>query len=88
MRFRRRKESNIAEQYAGFEPEEAVESFEPPPAEPGRHRWSTAFLMVGSAMVGATALALWNRRTLENMRTQIKAQPEPAAPPRDEEEIV
>jgi hypothetical protein len=40
----------------------------------GRGRWSTTFLIVGSALMGATALALWNRRTIETMRAQIEAQ--------------
>lgn len=43
--------------------------------EAGRSRWSTAFLMVGSALLGATALALWNRRTISNMRAQMEAAP-------------
>lgn len=41
--------------------------------EAGRSRWSTAFLMAGSALMGATALALWNRRTITSMRAQIEA---------------
>ena len=57
----------------------AVPSVEPPPS---RGRWSTAFLMVGSALLGATAVAFWNRRTIANMRIQILAQaakPQPRA---------
>ena len=46
----------------------------------GRGRWSTAFLMAGSALVGATAVAFWNRRTLAKMRVQILAEkPQPRA---------
>ena len=88
MRFRRRKASDNAEEESGLEQEPV--DFEPaPPPDAGRHRWSTAFLVVGSAMAGATALALWNRRTIENMRAQIQAQPEPQAPaPRQGDEIV
>ncbi|MHB1936886.1 MAG: hypothetical protein ACYCOR_09895 [Acidobacteriaceae bacterium] len=43
------------------------------PSEPEarRGRWSTAFLMAGSALLGATAVAFWNRRTIANMRIQI-----------------
>ncbi len=49
----------------------AVPAVERPPS---RGRWSTAFLMVGSALLGATAVAFWNRRTIANMRVQILAQ--------------
>ena len=47
-----------------------------PPMEPlpTRGRWSTAFLMAGSALLGATAVAFWNRRTIANMRVQILAE--------------
>jgi hypothetical protein len=46
------------------------------PIEPiaGHGRWSTAFLMAGSAVLGATAVAFWNRRTIANMRVQILAE--------------
>lgn len=44
----------------------------------GRQRWSTAFLVVGSALFGATALALWNRRTIANLRSQIESRGTPA----------
>ncbi len=43
-------------------------------AAPRRGRWSTAFLMAGSAILGATAVAFWNRRTIANMRTQFLAE--------------
>jgi len=42
-------------------------------AESGRGGWSTAFLVVGSALMGATALAFWNRRTITSLRAQIDA---------------
>jgi hypothetical protein len=47
-----------------------------PPIElpPSRGRWSTAFLMAGSALLGATAVAFWNRRTIANMRVQFLAE--------------
>jgi hypothetical protein len=50
-------------------------------------RWSTAFLMVGSALLGATAIAFWNRRTIANMRSQIQSGIVPITPakPTDEE---
>ena len=41
---------------------------------PNRGRWSTAFLMAGSALLGATAVAFWNRRTIASMRVQILAE--------------
>lgn len=44
-----------------------------PGNEPGRNRWSTAFLVAGSALMGATALAFWNRRTISGLRSQIDA---------------
>ncbi|MES2222270.1 MAG: hypothetical protein V4587_15045 [Acidobacteriota bacterium] len=47
------------------------------PSVPGQ--WSTAFLMAGSALLGATAVAFWNRRTIAYMRVQILAE---AAKPR------
>lgn len=51
-------------------------------------RWSTAFLMAASALLGATAVAFWNRRTIANMRVQFlaeSAKPRPEA--HTEEEI-
>lgn len=55
----------------------------------GRGRWSTAFLMAGSAILGATAVAFWNRRTIANMRIQFLADSEqPQAPSRADEEIL
>lgn len=44
--------------------------------EPARGIWSTTFLIAGSALAGATALALWNRRTITSLRAQIQAQSE------------
>ncbi len=43
----------------------------PKAAAPRRGRWSTAFLMAGSAVLGATAVAFWNRRAIANMRAQF-----------------
>ncbi len=77
-----------AEEEPGFEQEpEDLNWVEPADLHPGRERWSTAFLVVGSALVGATALALYNRRTIANMRAQIQAQPErsTSSPPMGEE---
>jgi hypothetical protein len=53
--------------------EEMPESL-PQAAVPKRGRWSTAFLMAGSALLGATAVAFWNRRTIANMRVQFLAE--------------
>ncbi len=52
-----------------------------------RRRWSTAFLVAGSALLGATAIAFWNRRTIANLRIQLQAQPEQTIPgvPEDDE---
>jgi hypothetical protein len=47
---------------------------------PRRGRWSTAFLIAGSAILGATAVAIWNRRTIANMRTQFLAEPRQPLP--------
>lgn len=53
-----------------------------------RGRWSTAFLMAGSALLGATAVAFWNRRTIANMRVQILAESgKPLARANTDEEI-
>ena len=35
--------------------------------------WKTALLMGGSALLGATALALWNRRTLAKLQAESPA---------------
>ena len=53
-----------------------------------RGRWSTAFLIAGSAILGATAVALWNRRTIANMRVQLLAEsPHPSPDGQPDEEI-
>ncbi|MGC9291496.1 MAG: hypothetical protein ACP5EP_02085 [Acidobacteriaceae bacterium] len=36
-------------------------------------RWKTVMLVVGSAMVGATAVALWDRRALRKIQSQAPA---------------
>ncbi len=66
------------------EPQEHEELATAPPIEsaPSQGRWSTAFLMVGSALLGATAVAFWNRRTIANLRVQFLAEaakPQPRA---------
>ncbi len=54
----------------------------------GRSRWSTAFLVVGSALLGATAIAFWNRRTIASMRSQIQSGIVSAVPPRHTDEEI
>jgi hypothetical protein len=71
MKFRKGGSPVIPER---AEPEGELVEFEASPRDLGRGRWSTAFLIVGSALVGATALAFWNRRTIANMRAQIQEQ--------------
>ncbi len=39
--------------------------------------WSTVLLMIGSALVGATAVAVWNRRTIAEIRTRFELGAEP-----------
>lgn len=58
----------IHSQELGTGPESQI-AHEPVPVRGGR--WSTAFLIVGSALLGATAVAFWNRRTIANLRTQF-----------------
>ena len=36
--------------------------------------WKTALLVCGSALLGATAVALWNRRVLTKIQSQAPAQ--------------
>ncbi len=79
MKFRRSRKPEVAEE--AWKPEDESPELEPSPREMGRGRWSTAFLIVGSALMGATALALWNRRMIETMRAQIQAQSKLAVPP-------
>lgn len=43
--------------------------------------WSTALLMVGSALVGATAVAVWNRQTIADMRRQLDLEAGPRTSP-------
>ena len=67
---------------------EELTATKPEKASPKRGRWSTAFLVAGSAMLGATAVALWNRRTIANMRVRVLAEPADAKPgTRTDEEI-
>lgn len=87
MRFRRgQAPPDEARQAAGF-----VETLpgrsESLPAR-GRERWSTTFLIVGSALFGATALALWNRRTIANLRSQIESRSIPASAEKNQDQEI
>ena len=42
-------------------------------ATAGKSTWKTALLVGGSALLGATALALWNRRTLAKLQAESPA---------------
>ena len=62
-------------------------------SESARGRWTTAFLVVGSALLGATAVAFWNRRTIAHLRASLPTEaehgplPGSAAATRNDEEI-
>lgn len=52
-----------------------------------RRRWSTVFLVTGSALLGATAIAFLNRRTIASLRSRLSSeQPTPLA--RADDEII
>ncbi len=78
MKFRRNR--TPASSAETVKPEQEFQELASGPGGSARGRWSTGFLMVGSALVGATALALWNRRTIATMRAQIQATSERAVP--------
>lgn len=61
-----------------------IAKVQPEEPETKKRRWSTAFLMAGSALLGATAVAFWNRRAIANMRVQLLTE---AANPRVEARI-
>ena len=65
----------ISSKRHGLKPEfEEFTVAEPEKVTEKSSRWSTAFLIAGSAMLGATAVAFWNRRTIANMRVQVLAE--------------
>lgn len=74
MKFRKNKQLLVPEVPTKWENELPELDFGP--HQQGRGRWSTTFLIIGSALAGATALAFWNRRTIANMRAQIQEQSE------------
>jgi len=65
MKLSRKHDTRDRQQIAAVLPVDPV---------PTRGRWSTAFLMAGSALLGATAVAFWNRRAIASMRVQILAE--------------
>ncbi len=74
-----------SEDYADLE--NFTQSPAPETDQAGRGRWSTTFLVMSSALLGATAIAFWNRRTISTMRAQIQQRsdhPVPAPLPEDD----
>ena len=67
---------------------EEITQTPPTGAAPGRGRWSTAFLIAASAIVGATAVAFWNRRVIAKMRVQLLAESEHPQPPAHSDEEI
>jgi len=43
----------------------------------GAPGWRTFLMLAGSALLGGTAVALWNRRLLAEIRREIRSNPEP-----------
>ena len=43
----------------------------------GAPGWRTFLMLAGSALLGGTAVALWNRRLLAEIRREIRPNPEP-----------
>ena len=85
MKFRVRRATAVPEIDADPMEESLALARENPGREDGR--WSTALLMVGSALVGATAIAFWNRKTIAEMRTHMQAaagKSTPAKPPEED----
>lgn len=65
MKFRKRNAAPASE--TSIEPQSDSQA-------PARGRWSTTFLVVGSALLGATAIAFWNRSTIASMRARIQSE--------------
>jgi|GEM_PF-6652683 len=83
MKFRIRRANPASE--APADPMEESLDLAREPVEREELRWSTALLMVGSALLGATAIAFWNRRTIADLRDQMQRAIPTHAPPTDEE---
>jgi LPXTG-motif cell wall-anchored protein len=60
---------NLSRRAQAVEPEKKQKENQKDPSTGSA--WSTALLMVGSALVGATAVAVWNRRTITEMRNHL-----------------
>ena len=86
MKFRDRK--IVADPESPIELTDEVLALDTNSIPSGRSRWSTAFLVVGSALLGATAIAFWNRRTIANMRSHIQSGIVPTTPPRHTDEEI
>ncbi len=85
MKFGFRGSRRPSEEVANLEDWSQPSGTESP--QPGRGRWSTAFLVMSSALLGATAIAFWNRRTIATMRAQIQdrsERPLPTSLPEDD----
>lgn len=77
-----------AQKHASGPSQERTARTSPSEVATKRRSWSTAFLIAGSAILGATAVAFWNRRTIANMRLQFLDESEHPRPPvHTEEEI-
>jgi hypothetical protein len=72
LRFGRRNQES---EQAGSLEQEALESAT---GSDSGSPWSTTFLVIGSALMGATAIALWNRRTISTLRSQLEPAGRPA----------
>lgn len=54
---------------------------------PSARRWSTVFLVTGSALLGATAIAFLNRRTIASLRSRLSSG-QPIRSARTDDEII
>lgn len=57
-----------------------------PGASKGRRHWSTPLLMAGSALLGASAVAIWNWRTIVSLQNELASQSSRQAEARGEEQ--
>lgn len=56
-----------------------------PGASKGRRHWSTPLLMAGSALLGASAVAIWNWRTIVSLQNELASHSSRQAEARGEE---
>lgn len=57
-------------------------------SETGSGKWPAALLIAGTALLGAAAVAFWNRRTIGAMRSRLKEDSELPVTVSANEEIV